>query len=69
MISVQYLQLPSRIKGQVRKNEDDSYTIILNSRLSYEQNVKTFEHEIAHIKNDDFSKLDVDEIERRNKLG
>ncbi len=69
MINVLYLQLPSRVKGHITKNEDDSYTIILNSRLSHEQNVRTYKHEISHINNDDFEKSDVNQIERSEKNG
>lgn len=56
------------------ENEDGSYTIILNSRLSYEQNVKSFKHELRHICNNDFSKdvIEVNEydthFERREVL-
>lgn len=69
MVSVRFLQMPYRVKGFVKKNADDSYTIILNSRLSYEQNVKTYKHEIAHITNGDFDKFDVNEIERSDNIG
>ena len=42
----------------------DYYTIVLNSRSSYEQNRKTFEHEIQHILNNDFSNYrDVNSLE------
>lgn len=56
-----------RVKGLVRKNEDASYTIILNSRLSHYQHKKTFEHELNHILNEDFEKYDVDNIERERR--
>jgi hypothetical protein len=69
MVSVRFLQMPYRVKGFVRQNEDDTYTIVLNSRLSYEQNVKTYEHEISHIVKGDFSKSDVNQIERSCEIG
>lgn len=51
-----YLDLPSKIKGFCTYNPcEDFYTIILNSRLSHSQNIKTFLHELKHISNDDFN--------------
>lgn len=60
-----YLNLPSKIRGFAVYNTcEDFYTIVLNSRLSYAQNIKTYFHELEHIKNDDFySNLTVNEIE------
>lgn len=63
MINIHYLQLPPRIKALITKNDDFSYTIILNSRLNFEQNINSFQHEMKHIFNNDFEKLDVDTIE------
>jgi hypothetical protein len=53
--------LPTDTKGFSRKNEDDSVTIVLNARYSYETNVATYCHEVSHI--DDYEKCDVDKIE------
>lgn len=36
--------------------KDDYYTIVLNSNLSYEQNMKSYKHEISHINRNDFNK-------------
>ena len=60
-----YLNLPCKIRGYAVYNTcEDFYTIVLNSRLSYSQNVKTFWHELKHIKNNDFySELDVNTLE------
>lgn len=55
--------LPTSIKGYTVKNIDDTYTILLNSRLTYEQNVKSYKHELKHINNNDFDKDNVDLIE------
>ena len=52
--NVYFVELPCRIKGYVCKNEDDTHTIILNSRLSIEQNKQTYVHELNHIENNDF---------------
>ena len=70
MVIVKYLDLPCRVKGICTENEDDSYTIILNSKLNYEQNVESYKHELSHISNNDFSKECVDKIEcDSRKLG
>ena len=59
------VDLPGTIKAFVTKDTDDFYTIYLNSRLSHEQNVVSFIHEMEHIENDDFySDLTADQIER-----
>lgn len=55
--------LPTKVKGMTVKT-GEYYTIILNSKHCYEQNLKSYLHELKHIKNRDFEKLDADEIER-----
>ncbi len=64
-INVQYANMPTRIKGFIRPNEDGSYTVMLNARHSSEQNKHTLDHEIRHIKNGDYDDVDasVDAIE------
>lgn len=57
------LNLPCSTRGLTLKHKDDTYTIILNSRLSFEQQRKTYLHELLHIENDDFAKIDVNVIE------
>ena len=48
--------LPYKVNGFTMYNaSDDYYTIVLNSRASADACRKTFEHEMAHIKNKDFS--------------
>ena len=69
MVNVHLLPLPCRIKAVSTKNEDDSYTIILNSRLSHEQQIKSYKHELKHIKNGDFDKENVDIIEYIAHMG
>ena len=64
-VNTMLVDLPGTIKAFVAKDTDDFYTIYLNSRLSHEQNVVSFIHEMEHIKNDDFySDLTADQIER-----
>lgn len=48
--------LPYKVKGFIMySSSDDVYTIVLNSRSGYEHNKQTFEHELKHILNNDFS--------------
>lgn len=53
------------VKGNemVTVNEDDSYTILINARLSYEGQLKAYQHALRHINDDDFQKDDVQSIE------
>lgn len=57
------VDLPTQVRGQTVKNEDDSYSVFLNARLTGEQIMATYAHEIEHIKNGDFEKAYVQRIE------
>lgn len=41
--------MPTSIRGYVFKDDDGAPVIVLNSRLSREQNRRTYEHERQHI--------------------
>ena len=67
-IIVRYCDLPHSVKGFVIKQCEecgDFYTIMINSRMSAEQQEETYQHEISHIKNMDFDavSVSVDQIE------
>lgn len=62
-INVILLDESGDVPGSVWHNADDSYTIFINPRLSYEQQQKVFEHELKHITGNDFEKNDVQQIE------
>ena len=51
------------IPEHIIKNNDGSYTIILNARLSHERQLEAYEHALKHIQNDDFEKNGADTIE------
>lgn len=56
--------LPTTIYSFVRQNHDGSYTVVLNARLSAEDRLRHYRHEIDHIENCDFEKEETaDEIE------
>ena len=51
--------------GFVIPNDDGTYSVYLNSRLSRQQNVESMEHELLHIKKDDlYRNVPVQVIER-----
>lgn len=50
-------------RENVVKNNDDTYTIFLNTRYNHEQQLKSYEHAIKHILNNDFDKNNADYIE------
>lgn len=59
--------LPESIKGMVVRSFDgeECYTIIINSKLSAEQQRAAYYHELTHVKAKDFDQLDksVDHVE------
>lgn len=66
-VRVIYADLPPRIKGMLVKtfDEEECYTVVLNSRLNIEQQREAYEHEVKHMRARDFDDTDksVDEIE------
>lgn len=66
-VNVIYCDLPPRIKGMLVKtfDEEECYTVVINSRLNIEQQREAYEHELKHMKAKDFDEVDksVDEIE------
>lgn len=65
-IVVRLMDMPCSVKGCVVKDfdNDEFYTILLNSRLSHDANLSSYQHEMEHIDCDDFSSdLTADEIE------
>lgn len=51
-------------------NEDGSYTILINARLSQEGQLRAYQHAMKHIQNEDFEKSDVQSIEfKAHNLG
>lgn len=63
-INVQLLNMDTKIPEQLVKNDDDSYTVFLNARLSQESRMKSYCHALKHIFNDDFKKENVQTIEK-----
>ena len=63
--TVVYKNLPYKVNAFTMYNAADNYyTIVLNSRISYQSAKKAFLHEMKHITQGDFySQKDVGEIE------
>lgn len=63
-INVQLLDMDTKIPEHLIKNDDDTYTVFLNARLSQESRLKSYRHALRHILNNDFEKEDVQIIEQ-----
>ena len=63
-IFVRYINMDTCVKEQVISNADDSYTIIINSRLAYIDQLRAYKHAIRHIYNGDFERYNVNAIEQ-----
>lgn len=53
-----YKDMPCEVRGLVVTDADGFNTIILNSRLSHDANLKTYQHELLHITRNDFQNDD-----------
>lgn len=62
-VNVHLIDFPVRGKEMIFSNEDGTYTIFINARLSYEAQLQAYEHALKHIQNEDFQKTDIQEIE------
>lgn len=62
MTAVRLIDLPDGVKGFVREL-DDCYTIVLNAKLSHDQLLETYLHELEHLKRKDFDRENADLIE------
>lgn len=69
---VMYADLPGTVKGMLVRtfDEEECYTIVINSRLNAEQRLEAYRHELQHLKEKDFDSPDisVNEIEYARHL-
>lgn len=63
VVNCKIIDFPVKGKEMVMPNEDGSYTILINARLSQIGRMKAYEHALKHILNDDFEKDDIQQIE------
>lgn len=69
-IHIYYVDMPYSVTSNVVENPDGSFTIYINSRLSYEMQLTGYLHEIDHIYRNDFDYHDdIHEIERSLREG
>lgn len=63
-VNVVVIDLPNiKTREMVIENEDTTYTIFINARLSYDGQLRAYEHAMKHIKENDFERSNVQEIE------
>lgn len=55
-ITLIYRSLPARVKTLATKNNDGSYTILVNTLFNQEQQKAAVLHELSHIRDDDFAR-------------
>ncbi len=63
-IRMRYLDLPYKVHAFTVREDVDSYDVYVNSHLCYDAQLKAYEHELAHIRNEDFEMFDVNDVER-----
>lgn len=56
------VKLPSNIPEAVTKCSD-GYTVYLNENMTHERQMEAYLHALGHIRNMDFDKMNVQEIE------
>lgn len=61
-IFVRYLDMDVNVSEHVIQNPDGSYTIFINSRLTWERQQEAYKHALGHIKNFDFEKQILREL-------
>lgn len=57
------VNFPSPGNEMVVQNEDGTYTVLINAKLSQDGQLKAYQHAINHITNGDFEKSEVQSIE------
>lgn len=55
----------TKANEMVTENEDGSFTIFLNARLSNEGQLRAYQHAMKHIEENDFDRTDVQFIESK----
>lgn len=63
-INVQLLNMDTKIPEHLVKNDDESYTIFLNAKLTHENQLKSYYHALKHIERNDYNMENVQEIEK-----
>lgn len=62
-VNVFLVNFPTPGNEMVVPNEDGTYTILINAKLSQDGQIKAYQHALDHINNGDFEKSDIQSIE------
>ena len=61
---IHYISLPDGIRGAVKQIKGGRYLIAIDSSMSADEQARTLEHELAHIRLNHFhSELDIQAVE------
>lgn len=55
-IYTKLIDLPTRVRGYTVRDKNGDFCIVLNARINQESRIKTYEHEVKHIKRGDFQR-------------
>lgn len=55
--------MPVGLRANVVENDDGSYTVLVNAKLSDEMQREKYQHELNHIVRKDFNNSNVNQIE------
>ncbi len=58
---IRLMNLPTSVRGFVYHDDDGEIYIVLNSRLSHEQNLSTYVHELKHVQRGDLDNMNYHE--------
>ena len=65
-VTIIFIDLPTTVRSFVKSNSDQSYTVVINSKLSAEMQRNAYRHELEHIESGDYEKdVEADLIEIR----
>ena len=65
---IRYIDLPCSVKGFTVKDEFNFYNIYTNARLSAKEQNEAINHELRHIKNNDFERENEVIINIKNNI-
>jgi len=55
---IRLIDLPASVKGMTIQDEEGFFNIYINSKLNFEQQQQTIEHELCHIMRGDFDSVE-----------
>lgn len=63
-IHTHLLNMPTKVKATYSRNDDDSYSVFINARISESEQKEAYLHEVKHILNEDQAEYKTaDELE------